>query len=183
MLQKATVPPVIRVDGEVWEWLKSRATPFEDTPNTVLRRLAGLDTPERAVRDDRDGLDVPGADPAKALIEFKITSPRLKGLVGDGRNYIVTKRRDKYPHWWFQIYRKKLDRKARNENGAVVVVCDYGSPTQKTFAVPYRYLRDKVLPKAHLEPDDRYMFDVVKEKLEFVFRGGVRFDGRQFLVS
>ena len=175
--------PVIRVDGEVWEWLKSRATPFEDTPNTVLRRLAGLDTTGRAVRDDRGGLDVPEANPVKALPENKIASRRVKELVSDSHNYIVTKRRDKYPHWWFQIYRKKLDRKARKEDGAVVVICDYGSPTQKHFAVPYRYLKEKVLPKAHLEPDDRYMFDVVKERLEFVFRGGVRFEGKQFLVS
>src|SRR5436309_1635079 len=32
----------IRVDYEVWEWLKCHARPLEDTPNSVLRRLAGL---------------------------------------------------------------------------------------------------------------------------------------------
>lgn len=30
--------PTIRVDDEVWEYLKSKATPLEDTPNDVLRR-------------------------------------------------------------------------------------------------------------------------------------------------
>jgi hypothetical protein len=35
--------PTIRVDDEVWAWLKRQAQPFEDTPNTVLRRVAGLD--------------------------------------------------------------------------------------------------------------------------------------------
>lgn len=37
--------PVIRIDDEVWSWLKSKAgeRPFEDTtPNAVLRRVAGL---------------------------------------------------------------------------------------------------------------------------------------------
>ena len=37
--------PTIRIDEEVWEWLKKHARPLEDTPNTVLRRLAGLDEP------------------------------------------------------------------------------------------------------------------------------------------
>jgi len=35
--------PSIRVDDSVWEWLKKHARPLEDTPNSVLRRLAGLD--------------------------------------------------------------------------------------------------------------------------------------------
>jgi Mrr N-terminal domain len=36
--------PTIRVDDEVWTWLKSHARPLEDTPNSVLRRLAGLES-------------------------------------------------------------------------------------------------------------------------------------------
>jgi hypothetical protein len=35
--------PTIRIDDDVYFWLKSQAIPFEDTPNTVLRKLAGLD--------------------------------------------------------------------------------------------------------------------------------------------
>jgi hypothetical protein len=35
--------PVIRVDAQVWSWLKTKAQPFEDTPNSVLRRIAELD--------------------------------------------------------------------------------------------------------------------------------------------
>jgi len=37
--------PVLRVDDDVWEWLKSQAQPLEDTPNSVLRRVAGIDPP------------------------------------------------------------------------------------------------------------------------------------------
>lgn len=40
--------PVLRIDDEVWEWLKRQAEPFEDTPNSVLRRVAGIDPPRRA---------------------------------------------------------------------------------------------------------------------------------------
>lgn len=35
--------PTIRVDEDVFEWLKSQAEPFVDTPNSVIRRVAGLD--------------------------------------------------------------------------------------------------------------------------------------------
>ena len=34
--------PTIRIDREVFEWLQSLAEPFEDTPNSVLRRVGGL---------------------------------------------------------------------------------------------------------------------------------------------
>lgn len=37
--------PVIRVDQDVWAWLQGLARPLEDTPNSVLRRVAGLDGP------------------------------------------------------------------------------------------------------------------------------------------
>jgi predicted CopG family antitoxin len=29
----------IRIDNEVYEWLQSKAVPFKDGPNNVLRRL------------------------------------------------------------------------------------------------------------------------------------------------
>lgn len=32
----------IRIDAEVWERLQDMAVPFEDTPNSVLRRVLGL---------------------------------------------------------------------------------------------------------------------------------------------
>ena len=37
--------PTIRIDEDVWAWLKRQAQPFEDTPNSVLRRVAGIDRP------------------------------------------------------------------------------------------------------------------------------------------
>lgn len=36
--------PVLRVDDEVFKALQGRAEPFVDTPNSVLRRLLGLDS-------------------------------------------------------------------------------------------------------------------------------------------
>lgn len=50
--------PTIRIDDEIYSWLKSQAEPFEDTPNSVLRRLARLDKKaslviEQPVVDDK----------------------------------------------------------------------------------------------------------------------------------
>jgi hypothetical protein len=42
--------PTIRIDDEVYSWLKSQAEPFKDTPNIVLRRIAGLDSPETTIQ-------------------------------------------------------------------------------------------------------------------------------------
>jgi len=35
--------PTIRIDQDVWTFLQSKAKPFEDSPNDVLRRELGLD--------------------------------------------------------------------------------------------------------------------------------------------
>jgi hypothetical protein len=35
--------PTIRIDDEVYAWLQQQGRPFVDTPNSVLRRVAGLD--------------------------------------------------------------------------------------------------------------------------------------------
>src|SRR5437660_4688265 len=38
-----TVSPTIRVDDQVYKELQGRAEPFIDTPNSVMRRVLGLD--------------------------------------------------------------------------------------------------------------------------------------------
>jgi hypothetical protein len=45
----------IRIDQDVYNWLKSKAEPFEDTPNSVLRRLAGLDKPNALSNKEDEG--------------------------------------------------------------------------------------------------------------------------------
>ena len=45
--------PTIRIDEDVWKHLQSKAKPFEDSPNDVLRRELGLgrgETPNDALR-------------------------------------------------------------------------------------------------------------------------------------
>jgi hypothetical protein len=98
------------------------------------------------------------------------------------QDYLVTKKPDHHQHWWFQIYRRKLEGKALRGNARVVVSCDHAAPSQTVFAIPYDFLRDNVFPKAKLERNGRYMFEVRKDSHKFVFHPGVQFDGGRFLV-
>lgn len=58
---------VIRVDTAVWEWLKTQARPLEDTPNSVLRRVAGIDPPLVAQAAD-DGTPALAAPPRRKRV-------------------------------------------------------------------------------------------------------------------
>src|SRR5688500_10740138 len=105
--------PVVPVDDDVWGWLKSHATPFEDTPNSVLRRLAGLDSAAAA------------SSSAKANTQRKRASRDVaKSAARSSGDYVVTKQPDRHKHWWFQIYQRKLTQKARRGDFSIVVVCD-----------------------------------------------------------
>src|SRR5215467_1359148 len=62
--------PTIRVDDEVYRWLQSQAIPFEDNPNSVLRRLARI----AGYRKTSD----PIADPdAKRILSTRISEQGL----------------------------------------------------------------------------------------------------------
>src|SRR5882672_4354929 len=52
--------PTIRIDDEVYAWLQKNARAFEDTPNSVLRRVAGLDARGTATTEAgvNDGLEI-----------------------------------------------------------------------------------------------------------------------------
>ena len=74
--------PSIDTDDEVFEVIKRHAEPFVDTPNTVLRRLLGIDqaespsapTPEKAER--QRGRAAPGT----LLLEWEYEIPILRYL-------------------------------------------------------------------------------------------------------
>jgi hypothetical protein len=57
------VSPTIRIDDDVYKWLQAQAVPFEDSPNSVLRRLAGLDR-ETSVKISSEKRPSP-ADPSR----------------------------------------------------------------------------------------------------------------------
>ena len=70
--------PTIRIDEEVYVWLQSQARPFEDTPNSVLRRVAGLDLP----KEERGGVAVKDQNLSRESargVGPTASSPRLSG--------------------------------------------------------------------------------------------------------
>ena len=75
--------PTIRINDEVWGYLKSKATPFEDTPNDVLRRelkIASLQPTNVAVRVSRSNLDRgPSVKPDKDYSYHSIKGCELNG--------------------------------------------------------------------------------------------------------
>ena len=51
--------PTIRIDDEVYAWLQKQARAFEDTPNSVLRRFAGINSAtNKSSPKIQDGRDV-----------------------------------------------------------------------------------------------------------------------------
>jgi len=45
--------PIIRIDDEVYNWLQAQAIPFNDTPNSVLRKIAGLGKAGETLKNTR----------------------------------------------------------------------------------------------------------------------------------
>jgi len=68
--------PTIRIDQDVYDWLKSQAVPFEDTPNSVLRRLAEFDKN----KDERDN-SFEGEEKVRKMVT-STNLPRNKKLRG-----------------------------------------------------------------------------------------------------
>jgi len=69
---------VIRIDSEVYKVLQEQATPFEDSPNKVLRRVLGLEanvTVEDVPFDPTELETLLGADPMSTTTTATTTSP------------------------------------------------------------------------------------------------------------
>lgn len=71
--------PTIRIDEEVWQWLKSHAAPLEDTPNSVLRRLAGLDAPSSTSPVVRQAAVADNPPPVLSAAAILTLSRRCRG--------------------------------------------------------------------------------------------------------
>jgi 5-methylcytosine-specific restriction protein A len=69
--------PTIRIDDEVYSWLQNNARPFEDTPNTVLRRIAGLDR-------GKDSQQMEGNNHAEATQKGRDTEDSLMRVRAQG---------------------------------------------------------------------------------------------------
>ena len=73
--------PTIRIDDEVYAWLQEKARAFEDTPNSVLRRVAELDTEGKAT--ERSNAAAHGGSATKPR---QTATTRLRAMGGRGRS-------------------------------------------------------------------------------------------------
>ena len=92
--------PTIRVDDEVYAWLQKQARPFEDSPNSVLRRVASLGGATQL--EDRAG-----EKGAKTVKQLKPSGKQLSGrnlneLWGVGAKHALYHRDG---HWYNNLDR------------------------------------------------------------------------------
>ncbi|SRR5258708_21170872 len=88
-----SVSPQIRIDDDVYDFLKQKAEPFADTPNSVLRRLLGIDS-EKSVpgkTSQPDAIQGPsGTASREALVQQAYQVPVLESLVRQGGSASVS---------------------------------------------------------------------------------------------
>lgn len=72
--------PTIRIDDEVYAWLQTKAMAFEDTPNSVLRRVAGMDKSEEKVSAKRQVDQVAGTGKNGKTPQWAYREPILRAL-------------------------------------------------------------------------------------------------------
>ena len=70
--------PVIRIDDEVWKELQKRAIPLIDTPNSVLRKLLGMEGTEV---DASDGKETEFKERTIEIVLNNLDAPRTYALI------------------------------------------------------------------------------------------------------
>ena len=108
----------IEIDNEVWNFLKNHAEPFEDTPNTVLRRLllnnnikpnGSLSTTISSIEEPKFPNDIPMALQQILEVAFLV---KCKGLTRSEATYKVAKKRGIATQTVIDKYCRQLDKKA-----------------------------------------------------------------------
>lgn len=86
--------PTIRVDEEVYAWLQKQARPFEDTPNSVLRRIAQFDEMKKVEKQTnrKDTISRPASGDKTPQYAFRDPIINiLKKLGGQGNRLTILK--------------------------------------------------------------------------------------------
>ncbi len=108
---------------------------------------------------------------------------RAYKAIEDSRNYVVHRRPDEKTNWFFQIVHSELLRRSMRGSFNVVTICNYQSADEIVFSIPYLFLKENILPFAHIERNRRYLFNINKVTYQFLWNRKVKMDGKQFLVD
>ncbi len=83
--------PTIRIDQDVWTFLQSKAKPFEDSPNDVLRRELGLNHPAQSAQIAGTSSDASANSRPHGgsfmLADKDYSYHRVRGYKLDGKHY------------------------------------------------------------------------------------------------
>jgi hypothetical protein len=110
----------IDVDEEVWQFLKKNAEPFEDTPNSVLKRLlfGGMERQTESTMRTHTANDFPtfSYSVPKALAQTLevIYGVKKLGLSRRQATNLVAKKRGIAPQTVIDKYCRQLDKRAYN---------------------------------------------------------------------
>lgn len=86
--------PTIRIDDDVYAWLQNLARPFEDTPNSVLRRIAKLNEAPKMENPTNRKIVTTKTSNGKKTPQYAFRDPIikiLKNLGGQGSRTQVLK--------------------------------------------------------------------------------------------
>ena len=87
---------VIRIDGEVWSELQRRAIPFEDNPNSVMRRILGLTSNAEVTANASAGINLDlRVNALLALVEARVGQALVVSATKTGRAHQVRSKRGK----------------------------------------------------------------------------------------
>ncbi len=145
----------------------------QDVTDELISRLANQPQSE----DLRTTIHEEDRYPTPELVQDSMS------VLNAPNSYVVRRERDNRPNWFFQVYKGQLDSYSSRGPFNVVAVCDSLSPDQVVFSMPYSYLKENILPFAHLESDGRYLFNINKATYTFNWSRSVKMDGHKFLLK
>ena len=118
---------VIRIDGEVWSALQRRAIPFQDNPNSVLRRILGLTSNAAATANASVGINLdPRVTALLALVEAGVGQALVVSATKTGRSLQVRSKRGKLVAFIHQqIHRIKVESSEQMATGAGIDSWDH----------------------------------------------------------
>jgi negative regulator of replication initiation len=145
--------PTIRIDEDVWAFLKTKAKPFEDTPNDVLRRELGLNgSPEHEVVAENSVITRVNTRSDESLIprDADYTHQRVNGYSLDGKHYDARSFKDVLIGISTQLRRQHVDAFDKAALGLHGKKRVYFSAEPKHLRYPHRLADSNIFVETNL---------------------------------
>ena len=110
----------IEIDGDVFQFLKEKAEPFIDTPNTVLRRLllehskAQTGQTLKVVKAEGTAIELPVGVPAALRETLEVAALAIRGGSRTGATHMVARKYNIAPQTVLDKYCRQLGLRAND---------------------------------------------------------------------